>query len=64
MSISITREWLEKASRDIRMAELAINEELYDEAAFHRQQVAEKALLVACRIKPPKTHSLERCWRC
>lgn len=63
MSISITCEWLEKASRDIRMAELAISEELYDEAAFHCQQAAEKALkalLVAYRIKPPKTHSLER----
>ena len=45
------------------MAELAISEELYDEAAFHCQQAAEKALkalLVAYRIKPPKTHSLER----
>jgi len=63
MSISITCEWVEKASRDIRMAKLAINEEPYDEAAFHCQQAVEKALktlLVAYRIKPPKTHSLER----
>ena len=40
-----------------------MGEGLYDEAAFHSQQAAEKALkalLAAHHVKPPKTHSLER----
>ena len=62
MSHRVVCMWLEKAMRDLRAAQLLLDEELYDEAAFHSQQAAEKALkalLVALRIRPPKTHSLE-----
>jgi len=61
--MSIACEWLQKARRDIRVAELALGEDLYDEVAFHAQQAAEKALkavLVALGARPPRTHSLER----
>jgi len=42
----LTRQWLTKASRDMRAALLALSaqDELWDIAAFHSQQVAEKAL--------------------
>lgn len=56
-------EWLRKADNDLKASELLHQEGLYDEAAFHAQQAAEKALkalLTAYKIKPPKTHSIER----
>ena len=56
-------EWLRKAENDLKASELLHQEGLYDEAAFHAQQAAEKALkalLTAYKIKPPKTHSIER----
>ena len=42
----LTRQWLTKADHDIRTAVLAANVEdgLWDIAAFHSQQAAEKAL--------------------
>ena len=55
-------EWLRRAEKDLRAAEVLLGEELYEEAAFHAQQAAEKALkalLVAHRVRPPKTHSIE-----
>ncbi|MCE4627957.1 MAG: HEPN domain-containing protein [Desulfurococcales archaeon] len=55
-------EWLRRAEKDLRAAEVLLREELYEEAAFHAQQAAEKALkalLVARRVRPPKTHSIE-----
>jgi len=55
--------WLEKARRDLRMAELAIATEdpMPDQACFHSQQCAEKALkalLVAASLPVPRTHNL------
>ncbi len=42
----LTRQWLTKASHDMRAAVLGLSaqDELWDIAAFHSQQVAEKAL--------------------
>jgi HEPN domain-containing protein len=42
----LTRQWLTKANHDLRAAVLAsgTEEELWDIAAFHSQQAAEKAL--------------------
>jgi HEPN domain-containing protein len=55
--------WLEKAGRDLRMAQLAIEAEspMPDQACFHSQQCAEKvlkALLVAADLPVPRTHNL------
>lgn len=54
---------MKKAVRDIRMAELAIGDEmpLWDQACFHSQQAAEKALkavLVARGHAVPRSHDL------
>lgn len=53
--------WLVFAREDLRMAELAISEGLYNQACFHSQQCAEKAvkgLLAHQGQTPPRTHSL------
>ncbi|HDL85855.1 MAG TPA: HEPN domain-containing protein [Candidatus Acetothermia bacterium] len=53
--------WLAFAKEDLQMAQLAMKERLYNQACFHTQQGAEKALkaLIAERGKlPPKTHKL------
>ena len=55
-------EWLRKAEKDLRAAEVLLRGGLHEEAAFHSQQAGEKALkalLVAHRVRPPKTHSIE-----
>ena len=54
-------EWLRRARRDLRLAELALGEGFHEESAFHSQQAAEKALkalLIALGRRPPKTHSI------
>ena len=56
-------EWIRKAHRDLRASKILLEEGLHDEAAFHAQQAAEKALkalITALGVKPPKTHSIER----
>lgn len=53
--------WLRFALEDLRMAELAQNEDLFNQTCFHSQQCAEKALkgLAAQQgITPPRTHRL------
>lgn len=55
--------WLDKARSDLRMATLAVDdrEKLWDQACFHAQQAAEKALkalLVARQLPVPRTHDL------
>ena len=55
--------WLDKARRDLRMAELAQAEgvEFADQVCFHAQQCAEKALkavLIAFGRVPPHVHDL------
>jgi len=53
--------WLLFAHQDLRMAELAMTEGLYNQVCFHSQQCAEKAIkgLLAHQGKvPPRTHRL------
>ncbi|NJK52093.1 MAG: HEPN domain-containing protein [Leptolyngbyaceae cyanobacterium SU_3_3] len=53
--------WLAFAREDLRMAELAMTENLYNQVCFHAQQCAEKttkALLIAQGQTPPRTHRL------
>jgi HEPN domain-containing protein len=53
--------WLAFAKEDLRMAELAMREELYNQVCFHCQQCAEKAVKgpLACQDQtPPRTHRL------
>jgi len=60
MSEAIKR-WLDFAHQDLRMAELAMTEALYNQVCFHAQQCAEKAikgLLVHQGQTPPRTHRL------
>ena len=55
----IARHWLTFARQDLRMAELAISEEIYNQACFHAQQCAEKAIkgcLEHLGQTPPRTH--------
>ncbi|WP_421658965.1 HEPN domain-containing protein [Leptothermofonsia sp. ETS-13] len=53
--------WLAFAREDLRMAELAMTENLYNQVCFPAQQCAEKttkALLIAQGQTPPRTHRL------
>jgi HEPN domain-containing protein len=53
--------WLAFAREDLRMAELAIADGLYNQVCFHAQQCAEKtvkALLLYQGQAPPRTHRL------
>ena len=58
-------EWYEKAEQDILAADIVAeaNPMLYDVAAFHAQQCAEKylkAFLVFNELFPPKVHDLNQ----
>lgn len=53
--------WLRFAAEDLRMAELALQDEIYNQVCFHSQQCVEKALkgLIASQGKaPPRTHRM------
>jgi HEPN domain-containing protein len=53
--------WLQFAGEDLQMAELAMQEAIYNQVCFHSQQCAEKALkglLVLQGKTPPRTHLL------
>ena len=55
----IARHWLVFARQDLRMAELALSEGIYNQACFHAQQCAEKAVkgyLEQLGRSPPRTH--------
>jgi HEPN domain-containing protein len=55
------RQWLIFARQDLRMAELALSEEIHNQACFHAQQCAEKAikgLLEQLGRSPARTHSM------
>jgi len=59
--MSDSSRWIELAMEDKKMAELAYDSHLYNQACFHSQQGAEKylkALLLEKDGKFPKTHSL------
>lgn len=55
------KNWIEFAREDLRMAELALNERLYNQVCFHSEQCAEKVLkgiiIHEGRIHP-QTHKL------
>jgi HEPN domain-containing protein len=56
-----SKRWLQFAVEDLQMAELAMQEEIYNQVCFHSQQCAEKAikgLLMLQRKRSPRTHSL------
>lgn len=51
--------WLNFAREDLRVAELALEEEIFNQVCFHCQQSAEKSLkrlLVRQGKTPPRTH--------
>lgn len=51
--------WLSFARDDLRMAELALEEEIFNQVCFHSQQSAEKSIksLISAQAKtPPRTH--------
>jgi len=53
--------WLAFAQEDLRMAELALVEEIYNQVCFHAQQCAEKAIkgwLEHQGQVPPRTHRM------
>jgi HEPN domain-containing protein len=61
-------EWLAAAARDIRLAELALDDDppLAGEALYHAQQAAEKALkafLIANNVAYPLTHDIRKLLR-
>ncbi|BAD85152.1 hypothetical protein, conserved, DUF712 family [Thermococcus kodakarensis KOD1] len=55
------KEWLKKAEKDLILSRLSLSEGIYDYAAFHAQQCAEKALkaFLVWSSKPiKKTHDI------
>ena len=53
--------WLAFARQDLRMAELALGEPIYNQVCFHAQQCVEKAIkgwLHSQGQQPPRTHRL------
>jgi HEPN domain-containing protein len=60
MNVELER-WLQFAREDLKMAELAMQAQIYNQVCFHAQQCAEKAiksLLTYQRQTPPRTHLL------
>lgn len=57
---NLARAWLDFARDDLRMAELAFKDGIYNQACFHAQQCAEKSLkaVLQLRVSVPKVHSL------
>ncbi len=55
------KRWLQFAAEDVRMAELAIQEGIYNQVCFHSQQSAEKAVKALLLLQgqvAPRTHRL------
>lgn len=53
--------WLDYAGQDLRLAELALGEKLWNQACFHAQQGAEKALKARLAARGdfiPRTHKI------
>lgn len=56
-----TNRWLAFAREDLRVAEVVLNEGIYNQVCFHAQQCVEKALKGALARQghvPPRTHSI------
>ena len=61
MSDKEYNKWIVFAQEDLKMAELALKEEIYNQACFHSQQCVEKALKGFIIYKGeihPQTHKL------
>ncbi len=60
-----SRKWLDFAGEDLKMAELAFKERIYNQVCFHSQQAAEKSLkaLIEEKRKVPKEHRLPKLFR-
>jgi HEPN domain-containing protein len=57
----LAERWLAFAREDLRMAELALAEGIFNQACFHAQQCAEKAIkgyLEQQGQSPPRTHRM------
>jgi HEPN domain-containing protein len=57
----LAERWLAFAREDLRMAELALAEGIFNQACFHAQQCAEKAIkgyLEKQGQSPPRTHRM------
>jgi len=55
------KNWIDFAYEDLRMAELALKEEIYNQVCFHSQQCVEKILKAFIEFKGkihPQTHKL------
>jgi len=53
--------WLSFAREDLRVAEVVLKEEIYNQTCFHAQQCVEKALKGALARQgqtPPRTHAI------
>jgi HEPN domain-containing protein len=53
--------WLRFAREDLRMAELAFEDEIYNQTCFHAHQAIEKALKACLEAEgklPPRTHKI------
>ena len=61
------KEWINKADKDLKVAERFLNDEnMADVVCFHAQQASEKCLkayLNWLEIEYPKTHLLEKTYR-
>ena len=56
-----TERWLMFARQDLRMAELALSEGIFNQTCFHAQQCVEKAIkgwLEQQGRRPPRTHRM------
>ncbi len=59
--MNASKVWFEFALQDLKMAELALEEKIYNQVCFHSQQAVEKAMKGFIESKgkvPPKTHKI------
>lgn len=54
--------WIKFAEEDLKMATMAMNENIFNQVCFHSQQCVEKCLkaIIESKTKVPKEHSLLR----
>lgn len=61
MSSNLPEKWLERASEDLKMAQLALKEGIFNQTCFHAQQCIEKSFKGYLTLKSntyPRTHQL------
>jgi len=55
------KKWVSFAEEDLKMAELAFNEKIFNQTCFHAQQCIEKllkSLIIQCGKIQPKSHKI------